>query len=311
MQTKIAIVIPTRNRPSHVVKLLDSLRGQDIDQIIISFSGQQLLDVIEDFSDLPPIKIIESKPGQINQKLNAISLLDKNTDWVVFSDDDVVYPSNFFSSLKLIVCENDIREVIGIGFKITSGFRKSKLLSRIFNFIFRIQYGASGVVRPNGECIYYSNGDKTLETQWLNGASAWRKNEVLAYSSVVPSTKYAAYEDAIFSHSRSVFGKLMYMPSLQVNYSESGSVNRINESSFKPVLYWKLIFVINFQLSFHKYVWTSIGISIAYLVGENKNEKIFGKLKLVFSTWQGIVSTLIQVEKYDYLVNKIKSEISF
>jgi glycosyltransferase involved in cell wall biosynthesis len=311
MQPKIAIVIPTRNRPNQIGKLLESLIGQDVDQIIVSFSGQQLLNVIEKFSDLLPIKFIESSPGQINQKINAISSLDKNIDWVVFSDDDVVYPWDFFKILKSVVREQNIKDVIGIGFKINSYSKKVKFISRIFNSLFRIQSGSPGSVRPNGECIHYSNGNISLETQWLNGASAWRISEALAYSSAVPSTKYAAYEDAIFSHSRSACGKLMFIPTLQINYSDAESLNRITCSSFKPVFYWKLMFVINYQLSIHKYIWTSIGISFAYLVSKNKNEKLFDKLKIVLSTWKVIFSTILQNDKYGYLVKKIKSEISF
>jgi glycosyltransferase involved in cell wall biosynthesis len=311
MRPKIAIVIPTRNRHIQIAKLLDSLRGQDIDQIIISYSGKQLLDIVDRFSNLLPINVIQSSPGQINQKLDAISFLDKNIDWVVFSDDDVVYPPKFFKNLKIVVSENDKKEVIGIGFKIVTDSNKSRFISNIFHFVFRIQMGAPGMVYANGECIHYSNGNETLETQWLNGASAWRKNEALTYSSVVPSTRYAAYEDAIFSYARSAFGKLLFIPSLQLNYSDSGTMNRISYSNFKPVLYWKLIFVINFKLSIYKYVWTSIGITIEYVVSKNINDKIFDKLKIVLSTWSGIFSTLFQKNKYDFLVEKIKREISF
>ena len=180
MTKKIGMLIPTRNRPNEIRKLLQSLVGQRIEQIVVCSSGDDLSSTISEFDDDLPIMHIVAEPGQINQKMVALERLKGDLDWVIFSDDDVYYPRDFLLRLNNFLETQKSSNLLGIGFQIHS---KTTLKNNFFRFVFcslfRIQTGKPGSVQRTGECISYVHYDSTIETEWLNGASVWRFSEVL------------------------------------------------------------------------------------------------------------------------------------
>ena len=76
MRLKIGVIIPTKDRPQNVQKVLESFVGQEVDQVVVCGSGEDLTPVIGEFKNRIPIRYIKAESGQINQKLEAISQHD-------------------------------------------------------------------------------------------------------------------------------------------------------------------------------------------------------------------------------------------
>jgi glycosyltransferase involved in cell wall biosynthesis len=290
MTKKIGMLIPTRNRPNEIRKLLQSLVGQRIEQIVVCSSGDDLSSTISEFDDDLPIMHIVAEPGQINQKMVALERLKGDLDWVIFSDDDVYYPRDFLLRLNNFLETQKSSNLLGIGFQIHS---KTTLKNNFFRFVFcslfRIQTGKPGSVQRTGECISYVHYDSTIETEWLNGASVWRLSEVLKYDSPARFTKYAAYEDAVFSHGRFRKGALLYIPELQIHYSNPEELTRLDHRTFKSYCLWKLYFVIEFKLSIVKYLWSTLGFTLLYALSKGKIHGSGNRLQTTYLVWKGIL----------------------
>lgn len=166
----------------------------------------------------------------------------------------------------------------GIGFQITNGnYISFGKIRKIFNNIFCLQNGAPGVVNSSGDCIPYSNCKVPTFTMWLNGASAWRYKHVLNYGSPVPETKYAAYEDAIFSFGNFAPGTLRFFPHLQLSYQVPANQTQLDSAVYESYLLWKMYFVVKFNLSMRKYILSSFGLSLIFLFNKSSQDNILTK----------------------------------
>jgi glycosyltransferase involved in cell wall biosynthesis len=304
------MLIATRNRPNEVQALLASLVGQEIDQIVVSASGVALDAVLQDFIGLLNLTYIKSEAGQIRQKMSGIKALRSDLDWVIFSDDDVEYPSNFIEMLKRNIKEFGKSSLSGIGFHIVNG--KSIPQGKIRKFVnafFLLQSGQPGTVKPSGDCIPYLSFNEPTATMWLNGASAWRYKQVLSYSSPVPETKYAAYEDALFSFRVFATGELIYIPELQLRYQIPDNQTILDALIFESYLLWKLFFVIKFKLSIQKFLWSSVGLSLLFLTSKNTQEKIARRFKVIKLVWRFMIEILRAQDREKSVVGIIRNHL--
>lgn len=289
MDLNVGMLVATRNRKNEIEALLNSLVDQGIEQIVVSSSGEDISSIVEKFRESLNVEYIKSEPGQIRQKMNGIKALRSDLDWVIFSDDDVEYPNYFISQLKNSIIGFEETKLTGIGFQITNAnLRHESRSKKLFNRLFFLQFGEPGRVYPSGDCIPYSDINKPLATMWLNGASAWRYRTVLEYWSPVPETKYAAYEDAIFSYGNYVNGNLVFLPQLQLRYQVPANQTSLNTLTFEAFLLWKMYFVIRFKLSFPKFTWSSVGLSLVFLFNSNTYEKLNQKLLSIYRIWRYI-----------------------
>ena len=118
----LAFIIPTKNRPDEIKRLLDSILDLDctVGRIIIVSSGIDLTHTIEPYlKDLNNLLLISSGPGQIKQRNLGIELLDHNTRLVATLDDDVVLSTDCVS--KIISFWNTApSNTAGVGFNISN-----------------------------------------------------------------------------------------------------------------------------------------------------------------------------------------------
>jgi len=308
MTKKFGMLIPTRNRPEEIRSLLKSLLGQGIEQIVICSSGDDLTRELSEFFGILPITHIVAEPGQINQKMIGMKHLVTNLDWVIFSDDDVCYPGDFLLNVSTFIDTHESADLLGVGFQIESLVNvKKSILKTIFCTIFRLQIGKPGSVQENGECISYMQSNSALATNWLNGASVWRLSEVLKYESPDRFTKYAAYEDAIFSHRRSKYGQLLYSPELRIKYSHPEKITKLNDITFRSNCLWKLYFVLEFQLSLVKFVWSNIGFTLQFIISTGSEVKKRRKLESVLSVWTGIFRVCLSKNPKSEVLDLLKN----
>ena len=89
----LAIIIPTKDRPKEVVRLLRSIKELDceVGRVIVVASGQDISDVVIEFSKVLPVEYYSSESGQIIQRNKGISLLNDSTKLVATIDDDMFF----------------------------------------------------------------------------------------------------------------------------------------------------------------------------------------------------------------------------
>lgn len=243
--SNLSIVVCTRNRAVHLNKLLLSIENSFLKplEVIIISSGDDISHIIHKHSDSLKIKHLHTKlVGQSNQKKISFKYIDKQASWVFFLDDDLeITPSTISEAIKCInkVAENNIA---GIGVKLLS--TSEKFGESTNNFSINCLNLNKGKIKKSGKAVKYMF-DKRIETEWLNGASIWRKSSLENYDLPILNSRYAAYEDVIFSSRVARSSKLLYEPQIEVVEQISHSQISINIMQFKYITLWTGYLVCN------------------------------------------------------------------
>jgi len=96
----ISVVIPTRNRPESLNRLLKSLSRQDFtfDEVIVVDSSDDSSDYTMVGIDVRiPLKILHSKPSVCVQRNLGIG--HAQGDWILLCDDDIEVPADYLTKL--------------------------------------------------------------------------------------------------------------------------------------------------------------------------------------------------------------------
>ena len=286
----IAILIPTRNRPIAIGRLLESISRstRKPDQVIVISSGQDIGSVINKYSKvLPIIHSHTDAIGQIAQKRIGVGLIAQNITWCVFLDDDLLVDD---SALDIAISSANFHnrtEVIGIGLRtpVTSRGINLPLYREKLARLFKLSSNLPGKVLSNGHATSYLQSDFIIETQWLNGASIWRAEYARSYGLNLPSTPYAACEDLIFSYPLSKKGILVFIPEAKVNFQD-GEMSQFNSFKvFEAASLWRFYFVsINKELSLGYFFLSQLARTI-YAMIYSQDPKLTLLLKLVEINW--------------------------
>jgi glycosyltransferase involved in cell wall biosynthesis len=260
-----AVLIPTRNRPDKIVNLLKSLSKSSIkpSQVVVVASGTDISEVLSAFKNSLPITYLYTQvTGQIAQKKLGVGLVSNNIDWCLFLDDDLEISTN--------AVENALREedlynqdcVVGIGFSLPPTTRSISVNSLVRSVakLFRIDLSKPGRVERNGHANSYLQEQKVTETQWLNGASMWRTPFIYSYGEGIPSTRYAACEDLIFSYPIGKLGKLLYVPTAKLSFQDRELSDFDGIDVMRAAAYWRFYFVSGYpEFSKWNFLFTQIG----------------------------------------------------
>lgn len=278
---KIAILICTRNRPSALDAVLESISNSNLipDQVVISSSGQNISGVLSKHSEKMKITHIETELfGQIRQKMLGIGVLDKSIEWAVFLDDDVLLPHDTLGKLQNFVklrSTQSSESLLGVGLCIpsTSHLQETRTLKRAIARFFFLDSSAAGEILSSGHPVSYLNSSQVVDCKWLNGISAWNSRILCHYGSDFLESRYSAYEDVIFSYSQSKFGKLMFDPNIKVDFQESLSTDLSQVSIFEAASYWRLKFILlNPEFSNSRYLWSQFGRSLFFILGSKTSK---------------------------------------
>lgn len=240
--SNLSIVICTRNRPVNLDRLLISIETSSLQplEVIIVSSGNDISHVIYKHSSSINIKHLHTKlVGQSNQKKISFKYIHKQTSWVFFLDDDLeITPLTISEAIK---CINKVAEsnIAGIGVKLLPASGKSAN-----NFSISCLNLKKGKIKKSGKALKYMF-DKRIETEWLNGASIWRKSSLENYDLPILNSQYAAYEDVIFSSRVAKSSKLLYEPQIKVIEQISHSQISVNIMQFKFITLWTGYLVCN------------------------------------------------------------------
>jgi glycosyltransferase involved in cell wall biosynthesis len=287
---KLGVLIPTRNRPDKIRKLLVSLSNSTVKpaEVVIVSSGDDISSVLEEFSSALNLKHEHSEMyGQANQKKIGIELLAQELDWVVFLDDDLIlHPHCLENAIQEVAdyeASSDERITgVGLALPATSRSLDSNRVLRLIGRGFLISNMKPGLVAKNGHAASYLECRETLTTQWLNGASMWRRDSVDFYGKDLVSTKYAACEDLIFSYSRLQGNNLIYAPNATVSFQHEEVTNFESSLVFETAALWRLYFVMsNRGFSRFLFLYSQIGRTLFGVLKTNNSRSRF--------LWRGTV----------------------
>ena len=284
--SRYAILIPTRNRPQKVIELLKSITSSTIKprQIIIVASGVDIAFQLDPFNSILPITYQHTEiSGQINQKRLGITLLEAGIEWCLFMDDDLKLDSKAVEIAFNEIAKYEKKDLVGIGFSLpvtSRAFDSSKLTVRIGE-LFGVASKPIGCVLSNGHAVSYLQSEITIETEWLNGASMWRVDLLDSYGRDLPSTKYAACEDLIFSYPLRKYGTLLYVPTARMCFQDIEKTDFNDISVIKYASYWRYFFVKqNAELSLFKFAISEFGRTL-FALRDSKIKSLDYSLKLM------------------------------
>jgi glycosyltransferase involved in cell wall biosynthesis len=197
----VAIVVPTRNRPENITKLLTSLVRQ-VEKpgiIILVANGDQLDSVIEQgWADLNILYLHTDVVGQVNQRNLGLERA-ANYSLVACLDDDIeLLPGSLSALLNFWNTHPEQDKIAAVGFNIQNlpSSRDSWLKRKLLGIP-----ETPGLVLPCGVTTLIANVEDNVETQWVNGGTTVWRREVLTQSQNTYQLSGKAYaEDVFFSY---------------------------------------------------------------------------------------------------------------
>ncbi len=247
---RYSVLIATRNRPKELGVLLRSISKQAVSpsQVVVISSGESILHILSDYMYLPILHRHSETGGQILQKRMGIELIDVNSDWVLFLDDDLELESDTISVLANFVSTMDSSlEILGIGLNCVNGFPEKKVFRKV-------SPRRLGKVGPSGINYSYMNHETSMFTEWLNGASLWQRHILVNYDLPIVPIKYAFGEDLIFSHKVSKLGGLFYLKQAKVRFQKTPTYDVRNFEMWQASAYWRYYFVAKCGLSASRFL---------------------------------------------------------
>lgn len=304
---RFGVLIATRNRPTNLEALLNSLikSTTKFKQIVVVSSGVPIEETLIPFVKVLPISHahLEEK-GQIRQKMHGVKMLQSNLDWVVFLDDDVLLERNAITNvIRTLEKQQDKSSIIGIGLS-DKDFKPSRqsILKKIFSLVFLTNTDRRGAVLRNGQNNDYMGSGTALRTSWLNGAAIWRRQAAETYGIPFLNAKYSICEDLIFSYPFSKHGVLLFDPSSCFSFQQNQDIVQSTKEGFQALTYWRLYFVLtNRELSKSLFLWSQIGRTINYIYTKNGNsdgviQRVFYGFKILFDVVSLIINKVPPVE---------------
>jgi len=280
----LAIIIPTRNRPDSLLKLLNSLEMQKLEynEIIIISSGNDVSEITSMFKNNLPIKHIHTdKGGQIYQRNIGIAALSDSTRLIGSLDDDLVIGKD---SIKRMIDYWNSREdnVGGIGFNIVNA--KKFKINKLFIFL-KLSSDKPGQVLKSGINTSVLNVSNNIDTQWLlGGAAVWKKEILLNYKHTEIKGNWAVGEDVIYSYPLSKIYKLEICADARVRHEHKNDQfdkAKVFYNKGRTFTLWKLYFITkNKELSKLQFCYNfgvrALGQIVRGILKKDRTESEFG-----------------------------------
>jgi len=199
---ELAIIIPTKDRPKELGRLLQSIKELDceVGRIIVVASGKDISNVVMEYSKILPLEYYFSESGQIIQRNKGISLLSDTTKLVATIDDDAIFYKTAVS--EMIQFWNSVEtETAGVGFNIVNqkGHKHNWLRG-----LLGVSVPEPGKVLKSGNSTSISNVKESIRCEWLNGGgTVWRQEILKKYPHDEIKSSWAVCEDVIYSYPKS------------------------------------------------------------------------------------------------------------
>jgi len=217
---RLAVIIPTKDRPDGLFRLLENITLQNIkpSQIIVVDGGiVPAKTVVDKFSGL---RIIYRKtpPSLTLQRNIGIRMLPKEITIVSFFDDDIILKEDALRNM-MEFWEKALPEVGGTAYSIIS---EAYVKPNFFEKLFFVNTEKPGKVMKSGFLSQMSSLKEITEVQWLSGcATAWRRHIFNEFMYDERFSGYGRHEDADFSYRVGKKYKLYVVTDAKVEHLKS------------------------------------------------------------------------------------------
>ncbi len=181
---RIAYVVPTKDRPDDLRKLLVSLSRQTVNPrqiVIVDGSDPPIRDVVDGFPDLPLAYVRVFPPSLAQQRNSGMAALADGITVAGYLDDDLELAEDATERMRDF-WQTAGPEVGGAAFTIVNQPLRHPLFGRISE-IFLLNGPAQGRMLRSGFPTAITPRPESLRTDWLyGGATLWRREVIAEYS---------------------------------------------------------------------------------------------------------------------------------
>ncbi|MEQ8505359.1 MAG: glycosyltransferase [Rhodospirillales bacterium] len=175
---KLAYVVPTKDRPDDLAKLLDSINQQTrmpVQIVVVDGSEPAIKHVTDKYPQLPITYVREVPPSLTRQRNAGMAALHDDVTIAGYLDDDIVLEDDATEQM-ISFWESAGPDIGGAAFTIVNQFAPHhESILRIF----AIESRTPGVVLSSGFAAAIPCVPTTIETDWLyGGATMWRRNVI-------------------------------------------------------------------------------------------------------------------------------------
>ena len=290
----ISVVIPTRNRYQKLIKTINYLSKNSFffrEIIIVDSSDKKAKDVkrLKNKYKNLKIKIFQSKPSISLQRNIGLNKVRKNTNYVMFLDDDVKFEKKSLKIMRNFL--NNNTKYSGIGFNLiirdTNQVLEKFKRSKIFQLLGVYDY-SKGVVTISGWHTKATNLKKDTVVEWLPTQAVIYKYNIISKKRFnLDYGIYSYLEDLDFSYS--IKNNLIIHS--KAKYSSNNIVKRNKLKFGEKEIINRFIFVKKFRLSNIKF-----GIGTILLIFRNFFVIVFeiNNILRVLGNIKGIFRLLIK-----------------
>jgi glycosyltransferase involved in cell wall biosynthesis len=266
---KLALIIPTRNRPEILKKLLDSIQNQlhRPDQVIIvDGSDQSIKPQIKSYLGETTIHVCCYPPSLTRQKNEGLLHLNDDITLVGYLDDDIELEPDAVQYL-LEYWESKSEGLGGCSFNIINVPPKSIPITFIRR-LFAIEGSRPGEVLGSGFCTSTFPTDSNIETEWLcGGATVWRRELFCRYHFDEWFSGWAYHEDADFSYRISKHYRLVVIASAKVTHNPPlFNKAKLKQFGMMSIINRYYFVAKNKELSVLLFFWASLGDTLINLL---------------------------------------------
>ena len=273
---EISVVIPTRNRPELLKRLLIALQNQNLpaNQIIVVDSSDELLRLPQDKKAIPPVTTFvytEIRSAAIQRNI-GIEQVSHNCEYLFFLDDDVLPHPDYLERITSSLSKKDVIGVSGLAInpKATRVRLKPSGLAGFVQRIFLLDSKHDGKLLMSGVNIPLRHGTRIpQEVDWLIGCAGWQFSRIKDLRFENDFYGQSLAEDVIFSAQAKKLGKLITDPSVVLSHDESeiGRASSQDHWEMWMMNRWRLIKLQHFGLrGVVAFWWSSLGQLVIFLL---------------------------------------------
>lgn len=181
---KIAYVVPTKDRPVDLRKLLESLRKQTVAPsqiVIVDASDPAIESLCAEYTDLPLTYVREFPPSLARQRNAGMAALHDEITVAGYLDDDLELADDATEQM-IRFWEEAGADVGGAAFAIVNQPQRHSILGLFANF-FLLNSNQQGRVLASGFASSIGTPVEDIKTEWLyGGATLWRREVINSFS---------------------------------------------------------------------------------------------------------------------------------
>lgn len=259
---RLAAVVPTKDRPEDVKRLLDSIRKQTNRPglVVIVDSGGASKEEVQKYLGTLNINYIDTNiVGQIAQRNYGITLVPEQFELIAYLDDDIVLDEHAMENM-IREWNRKEKETAGIGFLINNN---NEPADGIIRKLFYMGSGKPGEILKSGYNVPVSKMNGTARSGWLcGGATVWKRTIIEENKHRQIRSKWAICEDIIFSYPIGKKYPLYISPDSIVIHNEQPISSRFDTRYIyrgKNTVLWRMYFVrLNEELSILAFTWMTV-----------------------------------------------------